>query len=215
MEVRGFKVIKGHDNYHHSFGGESWNSPICPNCKTKMHLIFNFDLRDKRLESLSNGELDNIPLVSCLNCSSYWSPQIFSIDPNKKLISIIEQNDEENWVSEEEDKLPYPLPYSDMKLIELEEGDIIKEDDYSDEFLPFGSEYVCRIMGIPLFNTDYIHKKCKKCRGNMHYVATICSEDYDSEGLVHEKFSFNFGEAFLYFYLCKTCNVLETEMQST
>jgi len=216
MEIQGFRVTKGNDIHHHSFGGDSWKTPICPNCGTNLHLIFNFDLNDNKLKKLGNGKVDSIPLISCLNCSSYWSAQVFKIEPRTGTITILKQSDEENWISEEEDSLPYPLPFSKMKLEELQEIDMptIKGDTDS-AFEVFGSEYVCRILGEPLFATETIHKKCYECNEDMVYVATICSEDYDSEGLVHEDFSFNFGESFLYFYFCKSCNIIETEMQST
>jgi hypothetical protein len=215
MRVEGYRVIKGNDKHHHSFGGDSWKTPICPNCGTNLHLIFNFDLNDNRLEKLSNGQLDRIPLISCLNCSSYWSTQVFKIEPQTGTITIIKQTDEENWISEEEDHLPYPLPFSNLKLVELHETDApSKEEDTDKAFEDFGSEYVCRILGEPLFATESIQNKCYLCNEDMEYVATICSEDYDSEGLVHEGFTFNFGESFIYFYFCKSCTILQTEMQS-
>lgn len=216
MRTIGYRVIKGIDKYHHSFGGDMWNTPICPNCGTNLHLIFNFDLSDTRLDKLSNGKLNLIPLVSCLNCSSYWSTQVFKIEPLTRTITILKQADEEGWVTEDEYKLPYPLPFSNMKLEELHESDLTSiEVDTDKAFEDFGSEYVCRILGEPLIATDPIKSTCYLCNENMEYVATICSEDYDSEGLVHEGFTFDFGESFLYFYFCKSCIILQTEMQST
>lgn len=88
-----------------------------------------------------------------------------------------------------------------MKLVELQDIDNPGDNDDSDPaFEAFGSEYVCRILGKPLFATDYIYKKCAHCNEEMLYVATVGSEDYYSKGLVHENFTFKFGEAFLYFY---------------
>ncbi|GAC44207.1 hypothetical protein [Paenibacillus popilliae] len=205
MRIQGYKV-----------SGESWQTPICPNCGTNLHLIFNFDLNDNKLKKLENGKIDSIPLISCLNCSSYWSAQVFKIEPQTRIITIIKQSDKENWISEEEDRLPYPLPFSKMKLEELQVIDMPTIDGDTDRvFEALGLEYVCRILDEPLFVTEPIHKKCYGCNEIMEYVATICSEDYDSEGLVYEGFTFNFGESFLYFYFCESCNILETEMQST
>ncbi|OAS14697.1 hypothetical protein [Paenibacillus oryzisoli] len=216
MRREGYRVIKGIDKYLHSFGGDSWNTPICPNCDTNLHLIFNFDLKDNRLEKLSNGQLDRIPLISCLNCSSYWSTQVFEIEPRTGTITILKQTDGEKWISEKEDHLPNPLPFSNVKFEELYETDTpSNEGDTDKAFEDFGSEYICRILGEPLIATEPIQNKCYSCNEDMEYVATICSEDFDSEGLVHEGFTFNFGESFLYFYICKSCNLLQTEMQST
>lgn len=216
MHVEGYRVTQGIDEHSHSFGGDLWKTPICPNCDTNLHLIFNFDLNDNRFKTLSNGQQDKLPLISCLNCSSYWSTQVFQIEPQKGTIKILKQTDEESWISEEEDRLPYPLPYSKLKLEELRDIDTpSNEGDYDKAFQYFGSDYVCRILGEPLFVTESIQNKCYLCGEHMVYIATICSEDYDSEGLVHDGFTFNFGESFLYFYFCKSCMVLHTEMQST
>ncbi|WP_237663321.1 rRNA methylase [Sutcliffiella horikoshii] len=212
----GYRVVKGSGIFNHSFGGDSWTTPICPNCKTNSHLIFCFNLTDSRLNQIYNRSLKDLPLVSCLNCSSYWERQVFKIDPVNRKVNIVKQIDNERWVSEEEDRLPYPLPVSAMTLQQFQKVDTPSTDEPSDlAFEAFGSEYVCRILGKPLYAVDNINKNCECCNNPMEYVATICSEDFNSEGLVHENFSFNFGESFLYFYLCKVCNILETEMQST
>ena len=216
MREHGYRVIRGTGSFNHLFGGDSWNTPICPNCKVKSHLIFCFDLTDPKLSEVHNGSLKNIPIVSCLNCSLYWSRQVFKIDPVTKTVTIMKQFDEERWVSEEEDRLPFPLPISAMTLQELQKVDTPTTDEESDSaYEAFGSEYVCRVLGEPLYAVDTIEKKCEFCNNPMKYIATICSEDYNSVGLVHEDFSFNFGDAYIYFFLCKICNILETEMQST
>ncbi|MFC4812429.1 rRNA methylase [Paenibacillus sp. GCM10023250] len=216
MRVEGYRVIKGYDTHLHTFGGDSWNTPICPNCGTNLHLIFNFDLNDSRLEKLQNGQLNRIPLISCLNCSSYWSTQVFKIEPQTGTITIIKQTDEEHWISEDEDQFPYPLPFSSLTLEELHETDTpSNEEDTDIAFADFGSEYVCRILGEPLFATEAIQNKCYHCNEDMEYVATICSEDYDSEGLVHDGFTFNLGEIFLYYYFCKSCLLLQADTQGT
>ncbi|GKU77647.1 rRNA methylase [Paenibacillus sp. L3-i20] len=216
MRVHGYRVTTGDDRHHHTFGSDSWKTPICPNCGTNVHFIFNFELNDNKLSTLSNDQLDSIPMVSCLNCSSYWSTQVFKIEPRTREIIILKQNDKDNWLSDEEDRLPYPLPFTKVKLEELYETDTPTGEWDSDKaFEDFGSEYICRILGEPLFATEPIQKKCYSCNEDIEYIATICSEDFDSEGLVHEGFSFNFGESFLYFYFCKFCSLLQTEMQST
>ncbi|MFB9328277.1 hypothetical protein ACFFSY_20295 [Paenibacillus aurantiacus] len=119
-------------------------------------------------------------------------------------------------MAEPEDRLPYPLPCVAMVLENMHEVDVpATEDEMDRAFAAFGSAYVCRLMDIPLFPNGGIHKKCSHCEEVMHYVATVCSEDYDIEGLIQEGFSFIFGEAFLYFFICRSCCTIETEMQST
>ncbi|PLR77515.1 rRNA methylase [Bacillus sp. V3-13] len=207
--------MQGSDKHKHTFGGSTWNTPVCPNCNTRLHQIFEFDLRDDRLLELKSKTLGKLPLISCLNCSSYWEPQEFRIDPIDKSLSIIKQLDEQHWIAEEQDRLEFPLPFSEMKLVDLKSIDCPSDEDSDAAFAVFGTEYVCRILGSPLYSTQTIVKTCSHCNRKMEYIATICSEDYDSQGLVHEGFSFNFGESFIYFYLCKSCNILATEMQST
>ena len=186
------------------------------NCLTPMHLIFCFDLTDPRLYVHRKATLNSLPLVTCLNCSGYWKPQIFQLDPVAKAITVIKQTDSDHWIMEDDDKLPFPLPLNSVKLIPLLKIDILLDDTGNDEpFTLFGSEYICRLLGPPVFATDKIQKQCSSCGKQMQYIATIGSEDYNSEGLIHDGFSFHIGESFIYFYLCTDCLRLESETQST
>ncbi|TCM87922.1 hypothetical protein EV294_1162 [Paenibacillus sp. BK033] len=216
MKISGYRVIKGKEQFNHTFGGVNWKTPVCVNCLAPMHLIFCFDLTDPRLNGHYKVKLESLPLVTCLNCSGYWAPQVFQLDPIANAITIVKQTDVEHWIMEDEDKLPVPLPLSNVKLIPLTKKDILLDDlDNDESFTLFGSEYICRLLGPPLFATDKIQKRCSSCSKEMQYIATVCSEDYDSEGLIHEGFSFHIGESFIFFYLCTDCLRLETEMQST
>ncbi|WP_315956266.1 hypothetical protein [Paenibacillus violae] len=103
-----------------------------------------------------------------------------------------------------------------MKLVELHDIDSPEDGEERDlAFQAFGSEYICRILGNPFFATDEILETCLCCESDMHYVASVCSEDYHSEFLVHDKFSFLIEESFLYFYYCKECLVIKTVMQKS
>ncbi|OHX31223.1 hypothetical protein BWGOE5_28650 [Bacillus mycoides] len=70
-EMKGYRVMEGKDSYNHYFGGQDCNFPKCKLCGEKMHQILCFDLKDERLTELKSGELDTLPLVSCLNCASH------------------------------------------------------------------------------------------------------------------------------------------------
>lgn len=65
----------------HRFGGSLDAMPVCPNCRTAIHLILTIDTSDKTLELPSLGRRE-MPIVYCLNCMS-WDPLFvdFSSDP--------------------------------------------------------------------------------------------------------------------------------------
>ncbi|WP_446786227.1 rRNA methylase [Paenibacillus sp. M.A.Huq-81] len=150
------------------------------------------------------------------NVTGLTAGQVFKLDTASNTVTIVKQFDKEHWILEEEDRFPYPLPLSTMTLQELKNFDTpINENDNDRAFAAFGSEYVCRILGNPLFALKTIDKKCECCSQEMKYLATICSEDYDSTSLIHENFSFFFGESYIYFHFCSSCDLLETESQST
>ncbi|MEK5445935.1 hypothetical protein [Paenibacillus sp. FSL R7-0331] len=218
VKTKGFRALKGKSDFSHRFGGERWKTPVCPNCKTHIHLLLTFDLLDENLSELSNEKSMELPLISCLNCSSYWSPQQFKLNVVEHNVSIITMEDEEHWIAEEEDIVVYPLPEVAMKLIELQKKDNPDpNDDHAMDlaFNAFGSEYICRVLDNPLIPLESTETNCPSCASEMRYVATICSEDYGSEGLIYEELVFRLGEAYLNFYFCKECLIVRTSMQST
>ncbi|PDY23558.1 hypothetical protein COM83_13575 [Bacillus cereus] len=87
------------------------------------------------------------------------------------------------------------------------------EDSYWEAFDLFGSEYVCRLLGPPLYGDVPEDLGCPTCSKEMEYVATITQ---DLEGW--ERISvvdFQFGEMNIYYYLCKDCSLMKTEIQGT
>lgn len=113
---KGFKVLQSNGQYNHRFGGEDWILPRCSNCKQTIHQIFTFDLADPRLEVLNVLAGKELPLVSCLNCSSSWEKQIYKMDfENKKIIEIYIE-DKQHWVQDEDQKIPTPLPRYEVDL---------------------------------------------------------------------------------------------------
>ncbi|PGX13073.1 hypothetical protein [Bacillus sp. AFS033286] len=213
-ELKGYRLMEGRDSYNHYFGGQDCNLPICKLCGEKMHQIICFDLKDKRLEELKNGALDILPFVSCLNCAMVWEPQYFQLSDGGKTVQIIKQDNVEEWVMEEEYKLPVPLPKTNVNLINMKNKDIpTDEDSYWEAFDLFGSEYVCRLLGSPL-NSDLPEDlACPSCSKEMQYVATIAQDIGERKRI--SVVDFQFGEMHIYFYLCKDCSVIKTEIQST
>ncbi|MHC1731935.1 MAG: hypothetical protein AB9888_07915 [Bacteroidales bacterium] len=214
--LKGYRVIEGKDRYNHRFGGNSWIVPKCGLCDEKIHQIFTFDLNDPRLENINANGLEELPLVSCLNCSTAWEPQVYRINPINRSIDFILQKDIQNWIQDDEDKLPVPLPEVKVMLVEMGDNDIpINRKHYTSAFESFGREYVCRLIGPPLFAQNPVDIECPVCKKNMTYIATIGSEDFENEKRLISGLDFQLGEMYLYFFLCKECLVIKTDCQST
>lgn len=85
---------------------------------------------------------------------------------------------------EEEYKLPVLLPKTTVKLINMKNEDIpTDEDSYWEAFDLFGSEYVCRLLGVPLYDNLPKDLACPTCAKEMKYVATI-TQDIEERGLI-------------------------------
>ncbi|GAB6549317.1 hypothetical protein ACQVSN_09405 [Bacillus mobilis] len=213
-DMKGYRVVEGKESYNHYFGGEECNLPFCKLCGENMHQILCFDLKDERIAELKSSELDILPLVSCLNCAMVWGPQYFQLSDGGKTVQMIRQGNSEEWIMEEEDNLPVALPKTAVMLINMENGDIpTDEDSYWEAFDLFGSEYVCRLLGAPLYGDLPEDLACPTCSKEMKYVATI-TQDIEECELI-SVVDFQFGEMNIYFYLCKDCSIIKTEMQST
>ncbi|MES5927262.1 hypothetical protein QCI77_14765 [Bacillus cereus group sp. MG9] len=213
-EMKGYRVMEGKDSYNHYFGGQDCELPLCKLCGEKMHQIFCFDLKDERLAELKNAELIVLPFISCLNCAMVWEPQYFQLSNGGKTVQIIKQDNTEEWIMEAEYKLPVNLPKTNVKLTNMKNKDIpTDEDSYWEAFDLFGSEYVCRLLGAPLYDDVPEDLGCPTCSKEMKYVATII-QDLEERELI-SVVDFLFGEMNIYYYLCKDCSVMKTEIQGT
>ena len=212
--IKGYRVIEGNDVYNHYFGGQDCDLPVCPLCGEKMHQIFCYDLKDERLSEIQAEGLNVLPLVSCLNCSMVWEPQYFQLRNGGKSIQIINQENTEDWVQDEEDRLPVPLPKTNVKLIEMKVEDIpTNEDNYDTAFDLFGSEYLCRFLGAPLYDEVPEDLDCPICNQEMKYIATI-TQDLGEQELI-SVVDFQLGEMNIFYHFCKDCLVVKTQIQGT
>ncbi|PED17291.1 hypothetical protein CON63_27020 [Bacillus toyonensis] len=84
------------------------------------------------------------------------------------------------------------------------------EDSYWEAFDLFGSEYVCRLLGAPLYEDLPEDFACPTCSKEMKYIATI-TQDIKERKLI-SVVDFQFGEMNIYFYLCKDCSIIKTEI---
>ncbi|OJE43503.1 hypothetical protein BAQ49_10370 [Bacillus proteolyticus] len=213
-EMKGYRVMEGKDSYNHYFGGQDCELPLCKLCGEKMHQIFSLDLKNERLAELKNDEMNVLPFVSCLNCAMVWEPQYFQLSNGGKTVQMIKQDNTEEWIMEDEYKLPVNLPKTNVKLTNMKNEDIpTDEDSYWEAFDLFGSEYVCRLLGAPLYDDVPEDLGCPTCSKEMKYVATI-TQDLEGRELI-SVVDFQFGEMNIYYYLCKECSVMKTEIQST
>lgn len=215
-ELRGFKVVQGISMYNHRFGGNTWNVPKCENCQAPYHQIFTFDLKDSSINEMQIDGLDELPLISCVNCSTCWEPQVFKIDVTNKEVKTLSVNDTQNWIQDEEDRILSPLPEVKVKLVDMTDEDIpIDIDTYYNIFDSFGDEYICRLLGSPLYTQHPIDRECPVCKNEMKYIATIGSQIYGKKGSVIDGVDFFLGEMNLYYLLCKRCMIIKTECQGT
>lgn len=210
--LKGYKVVLGNDDCNHRFGGNDWNLPVCSSCNESYHQIFTFDLRDKRLKEfgMEQGEL---PLTACLNCSSLWERQLYGIDFEKKKVVLLEVNDKEQWVQEEDLKIPVPLPMHHVKLVELNESENpIDKKSYYDLRQAAGKDYLCRLSGAPLFAESPIDIECPRCKQDMIYIASVFGEEFESDNLFPDV-AFEFGEMAIYYHYCPHCQIMKVESQ--
>lgn len=214
--TKGYRVERKSGKHSHYFGGDTWDVPQCPYCNNKMHQIFTFDLTDSRLSEIKNDIYPELPLVSCLNCSLVWEPQLFKLNLEKKKIEIIKQDGEMEWKLEDDEQIPSPLPKINMDLSNLKPNDIPLDEGLLDKaFDLIGKEYICRVLGSPLYAAEPVDLECPCCKKEMSYIATISGEDYDKEANLIPEVDFFIGEMFLYFFLCEKCALMRTVAQST
>lgn len=143
-----------------------------------------------------------------------WEPQYFQLSNGGKSIRVFSQENTEEWIQDEEDKLPVPLPKTNVKLIELKFEDIpTNEKNYDTAFDLFGSEYLCRFLGAPLYDEVPEDLECPICTKEMKYLATI-TQDTGERDLI-SVVDFQLGEMNIYYYLCKDCSIIKTEIQGT
>ena len=58
--------------------------------------------------------------VSCLNCAMVWEPQYFQLSNGGKTVQIIKQDNTEDWIMEDEYKLPVQSSKNECKVNEYE-----------------------------------------------------------------------------------------------
>ncbi len=201
----GYKVVLGKDKYKHYFGGNTWKMPICSICDTPVHQILTLYMKDPALKSV-HCKLNELPLITCVNCSNCWEKQYYEINESTKTINIIKWEQEEAWKQDDEDNIKYPLPKMDVKL------EVLNAYDKDDVIDGMGEDYFCKIGGYPIFLLDPIDMKCHKCGKTMKFVGELTGSNFGNEKLLNG-FDFFIGEMFLYYFICGDCNIVGVDSQ--
>ena len=124
------------------------------------------------------------------------------------LFRVINQENTDDWIQDEEISLPVPLPKTNVKLIEMKGEDIpTNEENYDTAFDMFGSEYLCRLLGAPLYDEVPEDLECPICHKEMEYIAVI-TQDFGEQELI-SVVDFQLGEMIIYYYFCKDCSLLK------
>lgn len=214
VNSKGYKFVLGESQYAHRFGGHNWNLPICKNCNTEYHQLITLDLSDPSLEFLGMDKNNELPLISCLNCSSWWEYQSYKIDFENNKIELVDVVDEFNEIQDEEDKFSLVFPERKMSLVPLEEKEKpITEELYYEILDSLGEEYICRVGGIPVFMTEEISDSCPSCGDKLTFIAQIAPAPYDDYNVL-DGVEFFFGDGVLYFYYCKKCQTMHVITQA-
>ena len=200
----GYKVILGENKYNHYFGGETWKVPICSICNESVHQILTLDMTDVALSDIQ-CKLNELPLISCVNCSNCWGRQYYKVEEPTKSINILKSEQEDVWKQEVCDRIKYPLPRMHVKLEKL--------DVYDDEFIDgMGTDYFGKIGGSPVFLSDAINMKCPECGKYMKFIGELTGNDFGNEKLLNG-FDFFIGEMFLYYFVCSDCSIVGVDSQ--
>ena len=206
----GYKVLKGNGNFNHKFGGNNWDVPACKNCNAPYHIIMSLDLRDPKLESIMGICDKELPLISCLNCSSIWGEQFFKINFEEKKVEFIQDTDTQHWIQDDELRIGSPLYEVNMQLVSLNENENpVNEELYYELTNNFGKDYFIRLLGAPLYLQDPIDRECPCCHKEMKYIATVGSDF----GNIIDNTNFDLGEMWLYFMFCNECSILKVESE--
>ncbi|SDB82360.1 hypothetical protein [Shouchella lonarensis] len=210
----GYKIVFGEGEEKHYFGGDSWDLPECPICRTCMHQIITLDLGDNRLTDLREVGGNEIALFSCLNCSMCWADQFFKIDFKNRRAIIIRQCQQDKEQMEEEYRMTTPLPCIPVSLVGLKKEEYPTSEEKNDNiFSELGTTYIGRVLGKPVLAQEALNNRCCECKKEMKFVALVTGEN-GIEEMEEREVDLFFGEFILYFSLCITCSVMKVESQS-
>jgi hypothetical protein len=214
----GWIAESGENDYHHRFGGSSWNTATATGldvCDLPA-LLLTFDLRDPRLNSLSVPYLNELPICSFINSNIWEEKQVYEIIPDTHTVRLVSIDQVDPSDNDEDIRLHLPFPEKDLRLRAMEVEDYpLDEDSYWDNCDKFvnGSSFI-RVLGPPIWLQWVEEERCE-CGLTMKYVCSIGYEHNDNpSGLIPDA-PFFIGEGALYFFLCSNCLRIVVISQST
>lgn len=218
-----YKLVptKEKTEFDHYFGGGTWKMPICDNCKEQYQQLITLDLSDPMLKEFKHFGVAELPLVSCLNCSSWADYQCFKLDYEHKEVVFVDNEDQLQESLPEDMRFETYFEKVNLKLEEISEGDSFDDEEELCDWLDdLGEDYIIRVGGRPLLfenDIEMIGTCCPKCGEKYYYVAMLANEmpDENNNRLFgasnySQKDCLLFGEGEIFFYYCPTCQTLHT-----
>lgn len=200
----------GSGQFNHRFGGDSWMIREAAPIHGGASLVMVLDLSDPLCSMFCENRVGELPIPSYLSCDIWTSPQFYRVDYQHRVITLVERREPVSEVFFPE--LCPPLPESPLILLPMTDLDLpSSEEKYwgvVDMFV--GGDRFLRVCGPPLW-IDWPLKMMCDCGREMPYVVGMGypGSKYESIGGVF------IGEAVLYWFFCRACNVIGVTCQST
>ena len=216
VTTEGWIAELGKGAYRHKFGGEAWRLSNPQGGGELPTLLLTIDFTDPKLSMTKVTGVNELPLFSHVNSDIWLQPQIYQIEPESKVVTVIESQACPSYYLESEDRLPVPLPEKCLTLRPMKRNEVPSDEESfwqaCDSFL--GGASFIRIAGPPVW-LQYVERHHCSCARLMDYICSIGYESYDQpSGIITDK-PFFIGEAALYFFLCKSCLKIKVTSQSS
>lgn len=206
----------GSSDWHHRFGGESWQVIDPEPAFGGPTLLLTTDTRQPGLDALRIPACDELPLASYANCDIWVGKQVFRISPKERQLYLISREISLPTPLSEEHRFPSPLPERSLQLRPMRDHEIPSDEQMywraCDSFA--GGDAFIRILGPPLWVDEPVEVACL-CGVSAGYVASIGYENYARPSGLLDRQPFFLGESALYFFLCQKCQLLTVVSQST
>jgi hypothetical protein len=209
----GYRICIGREDeensqFQHRFGASLQTMPTCCNCNQPMHLLFLFNLSDPRLAFISLPNAHQLPMVSCLSCTSVYERQYFALREGGSVVEVVNQPFGE-VIGE---FLPRPLKQHPISLRPLRDDEYPVDEETWYALLD-NPEPKHQVGGSPLWLQQPEELQCPSCGKSMEFVAMF-NDDTDIDTGVDPQGIYLADSAILYLFYCQDCVILGTTFQS-
>jgi hypothetical protein len=202
--------------YGHIFGGSSWEVVDTQPIADGPALLFVLDLSDPKLSCLDINSLKLLPICSYINSDVWLHEQVYKIHDHPKEVLLLSKTTGNVHTSDEEDRMPNPLPEKKIDLREMKDSEYpVNEESYwknTDDFL--GGLSFFRVSQNPLWLQEIKMVQCS-CRSEMKHVMSIGYEGWGGPFQYICGMPFFLGESALYVYFCDSCSESRVISQSS